>query len=443
VSHDAGTGEAARTLRLVVWTVTATTYCTMIVARTGPSIAADQISAAFGIPAVALGALFGAQYFTYMLLQLPSGALADSVGPRWMLGLGALLGGLGTLLFATTHSYHIATAGRVMLGVGDAFIYLNGLRLIGNWFRPQEYATWLGLLGVAGGIGSLLATAPLALLLTRVGWRAGFVGVACALLLSSIACLAWVRSSPADVDPHRRHRSVREALPSPRRSFAAVLAVARNSRQWTVIAAHAALVGPSIAFFGVWAVPMLLQEYGLSRVSAGIFLMFATLGGLIGGPAIAYASDRLGARRPLLLACLVAATSCWIGVAVLGGRPPLWFLFVTATVTSVGAAGTVLAFAMAREVNPTSLTGTASGMVNVGGYLCGAVLQVVMGHALDSHWEGAILDGARVYTAGGFANAFSWVAVTCAVLTIVALRAPETGRWPRHSEGLEPTPDTP
>jgi MFS family permease len=403
----------------------------MIVARSGPAIAADQISATFSIPAIALGALFGAQYFAYMALQLPSGAFADSVGPRWMFGVGALLGGLGTLLFATTHSYHIAVAGRVMVGVGDAFIYLNALRLIGDWFRPYEYATWVGLLGVAGGLGSIFATVPLAIVLTHVGWRPGFAVIGAVLIVFSAICMLWVRANPADVLPGHRHRTLREALPSPRATLSGFMTVARNAGVWPAFAAHAATVGPTVAFFAAWGVPLLLQQYGLNRIGAGTFLLAAGLGGMIGGPLVAYASDRIGRRRPFILACVTASVSGWVCLAFFGGHPPLWLLFAIAATGSVGASSTVLAFAIAREINPGNLTGIASGLVNVGGYLCGSILQVVMGHALDNHWAGAMRDGARIYTAGGFANAFSLLAVLAVLAAIVAFRIPETGRAAR------------
>jgi len=422
----------------VVWAIAAATYATMIVARSGPAIAADQISAAFAIPAVALGALFGAQYLAYMALQLPSGAFADTVGPRWMLGAGALLGGLGTLLFATTPSYHVALGGRIMVGVGDAFIYLNALRLIGDWFRPYEYATWVGLLGVVGGLGSIFATAPLAIVLTHVGWRAGFSVLGGVLVACSAVCMLWVRANPADVLPGRQHRTLRQALPTPRRTWRGFVEVARNAGVWPAFAAHAATVGPSVAFFAAWGVPLLLQQYGLNRIGAGTFLLLAGLGGMIGGPLIAYASDRAGRRRPFVLACVAASVAGWITLALLGGHPPLWLLFVIAAVGSLGASSTVLAFAIAREINPRELTGIASGLVNVGGYLCGSILQVLMGHALDSHWEGAMRDGARIYTAAGFANAFSLVAVLALLASLMALRMPETGRAARRDAVATP-----
>jgi MFS family permease len=428
VTATAAPEDPSQTRRLSVWAIAAATYATMIVARSGPAIAADQISAAFAIPAIALGALFGAQYFAYMALQLPSGAFADSVGPRWMFGAGALLGGLGTLLFATTHSYHVAVAGRIMVGVGDSFIYLNALRLIGDWFRPYQYATWVGLLGVAGGLGSIFATAPLALVLTHIGWRAGFSVVGAVLIVCAAVCMLWVRADPADVLPDHRHRTLRQALPSPRRTLSGFIAVARNAGIWPAFAAHAAMVGPSVAFFAAWGVPLLLQQYGLNRIGAGTFLLAAGLGGMIGGPLIAYASDRVGRRRPFVLACVAASVAAWIVLAALGGHPPLWLLFIIAAIGSLGASSTVLVFAIAREINPRDLTGIASGLVNVGGYLCGSILQVVMGHALDSHWEGAMHEGARVYTAAGFANAFSLLAALAALAALVALRVPETGR---------------
>ena len=438
MSVTAAPGDPSQARRLAVWGIAAATYATMIVTRSGPAIAADQISAAFAIPAVALGALFGAQYFAYMALQLPSGAFADSVGPRWMLGAGALLGGLGTLLFATTQSYHVAVAGRVMVGVGDAFIYLNALRLIGDWFRPYQYATWVGLLGVAGGLGTIFATAPLAIVLTRIGWRTCFTALGAVLIVCSAICMLWIRANPADVLPGRQHRTLRQALPSPRRSLGGLLAVARTAGVWPAFAAHAATVGPSVAFYAAWGVPLLLQQYGLNRIGAGTFLLLAGLGGMIGGPLIAYASDRVGRRRPFVLACTAASVAGWVSLAFFGGHPPLWLLFVIAAVGSVGASATVLVFAIAREINPRELTGIASGLINVGGYLCGSILQVVMGHALDSHWEGAMRDGARIYTAAGFANAFSLLAALALIAALVAIRIPETGRAARRQPVASP-----
>jgi sugar phosphate permease len=325
-----------------------------------------------------------------------------------------------------------------MVGVGDAFIYLNALRLIGDWFRPYQYATWVGLLGVAGGLGTIFATAPVAIVLTHVGWRTGFTALGAVLIVCAAICMIWIRANPADVLPGRRHRTLRQALPSPRRSLGGLLAVARTAGVWPAFAAHAATVGPSVAFFAAWGVPLLLQEYGLNRIGAGTFLLLAGLGGMIGGPLIAYASDRVGRRRPFVLACTAASVAGWLSLALFGGHPPLWLLFVIAAVGSVGASATVLVFAIAREINPRELTGIASGLVNVGGYLCGSILQVVMGHALDSHWEGAMRDGARIYTAAGFANAFSLLAALALLAALVALRVPETGRAARRQPVASP-----
>ena len=48
--------------------------------------------------------------------------------------------------------------------------------LAAEWFRPNEFATISGFSQTAGSLGAIVATAPLAMLVEAIGWRASFVG---------------------------------------------------------------------------------------------------------------------------------------------------------------------------------------------------------------------------------------------------------------------------
>jgi nitrate/nitrite transporter NarK len=74
----------------------------------------------------------------------------------------------------------------------------------------------------------------------------------------------------------------------------------------------------------------------------------------------------------------------WTSVALFGGdhpsRPVVAVLFI---VTTLGGPASMAAFALARDYNPARIVGTASGVVNVGGFLATVIVSVSFGVVLD------------------------------------------------------------
>ena len=63
------------------------------------SIAADQREA-YHASATLLGFIGAFYFYPYAVMQLPSGVLADSIGPRRLFTGGSLVAGVGSLVFA-------------------------------------------------------------------------------------------------------------------------------------------------------------------------------------------------------------------------------------------------------------------------------------------------------------------------------------------------------
>jgi len=64
----------------------------------------------------------------------------------------------------------------------------------------------------------------------------------------------------------------------------------------------------------------------------------------------------------------------------------------------IGASGFTLTWASVKEVNPPALSGMAISVINTGGFLGAAILQPLVGWAMDQGWDGRALAGARVYS---------------------------------------------
>ena len=65
----------------------------------------------------------------------------------------------------------------------------------------------------------------------------------------------------------------------------------------------------------------------------------------------------------------------------------------------IGISGASLAWALAKELNPPALAGTATSVVNTGGFLGTALFQPMVGWVLDRAGTGAPLDAYRVAAA--------------------------------------------
>jgi MFS family permease len=118
-------------------------------------------------------------------MQIPTGILADTWGPRKLLLGGSLVAALGTFLFALSPVILMADMGRMFIGGSVAVAFVALLKLMTHWFGPSRYATLSGLLFLCGVGGAASAGVPLRYLVDRFGWRPlMFVSALLALLLA-------------------------------------------------------------------------------------------------------------------------------------------------------------------------------------------------------------------------------------------------------------------
>ena len=111
----------------------------------------------FNTDVAAVGLVSSSYFWTYLLLQVPGGALADRIGARHLLIAGTVICAAGTLLFAVSPGIHTAMLARMLTGLGTAPALASCFYLIGNWFSPSYFAFVIGLSEalamLSGGIG--------------------------------------------------------------------------------------------------------------------------------------------------------------------------------------------------------------------------------------------------------------------------------------------------
>src|SRR5690606_16853619 len=157
------------------------------------------------------------QLAIYVLLQIPSGLLADRLGPRRSLVISLGVMAAGTVLFALAPDARTAVAGRVLIGAGDSLVFLNVIRVAALWFPRRQYSLVSALTGLAGGLGQLVSAAPLSALLNGFGWEVSFLGAGAVNLLVGALVLLLLQDRPDG------RRAPSHAFPSMRESLAEAL----------------------------------------------------------------------------------------------------------------------------------------------------------------------------------------------------------------------------
>lgn len=373
-----------RRLRWTAFALVAVAYVLSFFHRIAPAAIAGELRDAFGASGAALGALAASYFSVYMIMQVPTGVLVDAVGPRRIVALGGLVAGAGSIAFGLAPTLGVAGAGRALVGLGVSVTFVALLKLIAEWFRESEFATVSGLVMLLGNLGAVLSAAPLAWAVTLTSWRNVFVAVG----LSSFAggALTWllVRDRPGEVGlPSMRELEGKEEHARHAAGWwDGLVTVLRNPATWPGFFVNLGLAGSFLAFAGLWAVPYLTGARGMTRAEATAHTTVLLVAVAVSSLATGALSDRLGRRRPLMLALGLVYTLCW-APWVLGLDAPRAVTLALFALMGASATGFTLSWACVKEVNPPALSGTAMAVVNAGVFLGPTVYQPLVGWVLD------------------------------------------------------------
>ena len=414
-----------RTLALAV---VIAAYALSFFQRFAPAGIAQDLAADFATSAASLGALAATYFYVYTIMQVPTGVLVDTLGPRRILALGGLIAGGGSLLFASAEQFQMALVGRTLVGLGVSVVFIAMLKIIALNFDERRFATIVGLAMLLGNLGSVLAGAPLSALAATVGWRSVFVGVGFISLLLAILCWLLVRDRPDGAAAAGRiDRTV---------VLGGLLSVLANRATWPAVAVNFGLAGSFFAFGGLWAMPYLVDVQGLTRGVASTHLSLFFGAFALGCLFIGSLSDRLGRRRPVILVGAHLYAALWL-LWWSGLRLPAAATLVLFALMGLLTASFALTWACAKEVNAPQLSGMSTSVTNTGGFLGGALLQPLIGWAMDQSWSGTLSNGVRMYTVDDYRWGLALPAAAAVFGALSAWRLRETRCRNIHKEIMQ------
>jgi predicted MFS family arabinose efflux permease len=372
-------------------------YAVAVFQRASLGVAGVEAQRRFATTAAVLSLFAVLQLGVYAALQIPVGVLLDRVGSRRLIAGGALLMGGGQLVLATAHHVGLAVAGRVLVGAGDAMTFISVLRLIALWFPTQRVPLLTQMTGILGQIGQIVAAYPLVALLQSAGWSESFLVAACAGFAVAVLAASALRSSPALVSGAVSPLGAAQAI---RRLGLAWREPGTRLGLWT----HFVTQFSGAVFALLWGYPFLVVGERRTPAVAGVLITLLVVVAMGIGPILGQVAGRWPYRRSIPVLLIVGATiAVWTVVLAWPGRAPLALLVVLVVVLASNGPGSLMGFDYARTENEAERIGSATGIVNVGGFVASLLTIALIGIVLSLRSPG----GPSSYTLTDFRLAFS------------------------------------
>ena len=380
----------------VIWAVALSAYILAVFHRTSLGVAGLLAADRFDITAAQLSTFTVLQLAVYAVMQIPVGVLLDRYGAKALILAGLALMTAGQLWFAYAGTYEAGVLARVLLGAGDAMIFISLMRLVALWFRVKQAPLVTQLTGMLGQVGALAATAPLSYALARFGWTPTFALAASVGFAVIIGVLAVVKDTP--YSGHAIEKVKIRALAWTMRD------IWQNPGTRLGMYSHFTSMFGANVFGLLWGYPFLVAGQGLSSPVASSLIMLMTVTALIVGPI----TGRFVARHPyhrswMVLGIVLAITLMWAVVLLWPGPSPLWLLALLVVVTAAGGPVSMVSFDMARTFHRPDHLGRATGVVNMGGFVASLAAMWLIGVVLDVVAPG----GPSTYTLDDFRVAMS------------------------------------
>jgi MFS family permease len=359
----------------LIWGLAATFYFSDYMARVAPTVMHRVLQMDFGINEAQFGVLTASFYIPYIVMQIPVGLTVDRRSIRWILTIMSLITALGCFVFGLANNLMIASVGRMLIGFSAAFAFISALRLATSWFPPAMLGLLAGLTQALGMLGGAAGQAPVSFLVGAVGWRHSMLIIAFIFIVLAALLYQYVQDNPAT--------KVVDVKAEKRLSIFASLRVILSCRQTWVNALYAGFLYAPSAVLGEAIGPAYLQYgRGLPVHAAAFATGLIFIGWVFGGPLSGWLSDRIGRRKPMMIASAICGLVCMM-LLIYCPNLSTTTVYVLLFLFGFTNTGVAIAYAVSTELHERRVVGTAIAFTNMASIFVGATLQPLVGRLVD------------------------------------------------------------
>lgn len=388
----------------------------------------DELMEAFQLSTTQFGNLGSMVFYSYLIMQIPTGVLVDTVGARKTVSVGCLITALGSMMFALAQTGVFANISRLLIGFGISVAYISLLKVQTKWFCAKEFATITGITFLIGNLGSILAQTPFRLLVDAFSWRSTYMLFALISIVMSLLVYLFVKNSPEDMGlvsieliegkssipaqeaPKKEKDDIREILKE----------VVTNHYNWPLFLMMVSVSATLTTLSGSFGSVYIRDTYGLTMVDASKYTMILTLGIAVGAAIIGALSDFMKRRKIIMVVLLSVLNAIWVYIVfICHGTPNITCSGILYFLTGLSLTAYTLPYTVAKESNNPRYAGMSISFVGLFSFIGSAFGPVIVGKVIDNN--SALLTGGALY-----AKAFTIVVACNTIALIGALLVKET-----------------
>ena len=284
----------------------------------------QQFQAIFNIDAATAGLLMSMVVLPGIVLAIPAGILIGKYSFRKLGFISTLTIGIGSLAIAVSASFPGALLGRFIIGLGGGLLSVGAPSIVPQWFEHKEMGKAMSVFAVGMPAGTVAAFFTAPFLAQSFGWQSLFYAGALASTVSALFFWSVAREGPLKGNSTAKISDALQAITNRE--------VLKASLIWMFF--NMAAIG-----FLTWTPDLFVTFKGLTLVTASVFSSLIMISIFFFAPIFGFASDRVGRRKPFIIANLMLmalslyvitylnGTALAVSIIILGavasGVPPL------------------------------------------------------------------------------------------------------------------------
>jgi len=365
--------------------------------RSNISVAAFALSEDLDLSSVQMGFIFSAFAWTYAILQIPGGFMADKIKTRVLYSVIMALWSIATLVQGMANSFVSLLGLRATIGVFEAPSYPTNNVIVTRWFPEKERASAIAIYTSGQFLGLAFLTPVLTAIQTYLGWRGLFYVSGAVGLVWAILWYVLYRDpkehatmNQEEIDYIAEGGGLIDGVPDTDKkekvekfSWSDLREVFSYRKLWGLYIGQFCL-GTIIIFFLTWFPTYLVKYRGLDFLESGFLASIPFLAAFFGVLLSGFTSDFLIKRgytveiaRKLPIICGMLLSTAIIG-ANYTDDTFLVILFLSIAFFGNGLAS--IAWVFISLMAPKKLIGLTGGAFNFIGGLAGIVVPVIIGY---------------------------------------------------------------
>lgn len=344
----------------------------------------------FHLSPTVMGAVISAFFVGYGSMQIPGGIVADKFGPRKSITLGVFFWSLFSLLTGAATSLANLIGVRVLFGLGEGIHPPAAFKALSAWFGSSERARANGLVMSSNTLGPMIAPILFATIMAAFGWRTAFYLISIPGFLIALALFWYLRDTPAEHPRMTQAELTEIGAQNVTQQKISLSELIKYRALWQLFFIYMTW---DVTWWGfqAWLPSYLLKVRGFTLIHTGITTALPFAAGFVGLLTSAYISDRIGRRKPVLVAVLLG-NALFMLLTAMATNAAMAVVFLTATGFFLPAIQGPF-WSLPMDLLPSRVMGYSAGFINTGGQIAGIGAPIAIGALiqLTGHYDAGFI----------------------------------------------------